>query len=342
MLRDTLKVQLHINQLKILKTMTSRMTAQVGFIEDIKPLFTQTDHDHMMRFFDLWDWQDTRKNASVILPKLKGKTMPPGGWPDDKITLFENWVNDSCPKYKGKKYFDFFVDLDAHTEYYDVYDVSPDRKYMNAINQYMGFIFTDWMEYATLENEPEGREALNRLKQRLLNNTTRDNLILTNTLLKSLIEKHFHDATGKIDIESYFDAIERFSLDIYPEDIDRFNRIKTPGDRRKDYSKYHRMDGEQLWFIWAGQNEWSSLIDNNTSEFGDVRKLQLAGAIFGVCIDYTFRDDRSPKAKKVPAVKNYKKDERTLSLLRKRAVGWYSDFNSAVKEIHEIVQIYSN
>lgn len=322
--------------------MTSRMTAQTGFAEDVKPLFTQVDHDHMMRFFDLWDWQDTRTNSMVILPRLQAKTMPPGGWTDDKIKIFETWVTDLCPKYKGQKYFDFFIDLDAHTEYYDVYNVSLDGKYMNAIVQYMKYIGKDWMVYATLENEQEGKDALNRLKQELLNNTTKDNLILTNGLMKTLIEKHFADNTGKVDIESYFDAVERFALDIYPEDIDRFNRITDPNDSRKVHSKYHRMDGEQLWFIWAGQNEWSSFIDNNTSEFGDTRNLQLAGAVFGVCLDYTFRDDRSPKAKKVPAAKNYKKDERTLSLLRKRAVGWYNDFNSAIKEIHEIIQIYSN
>lgn len=322
--------------------MTSRMTNQVGYMEDIKPLFTQVDHDHMLRMIDLWDWQDTRENSAVILQRLQNRTMPPGGWQDDKIRTFENWINDFCPKYKGQKYFDFFVGLDAHTEYYNVYNVNPDGKYMNAVIQYIDFIWKDWMTYAMFETEQEGKDALNKLKQQLMDDTTKENLILTNILMKTLIENHFTDATGKIDIESYFDAVERFALDVFPEDMDRYNRITDPNDFRKVHSKYHRMDGEQLWFIWAGQNEWSSFIDNNTSEFSDIRKLQLAGAIFGVCLDYTFRDDRSARAKKVPAAKNYHKDERTLSLLRRRAVGWYNDFNSATKEVHQIIQIYSS
>ena len=326
--------------------MATRMTAQTGFIEDIKPLFTQIDHDHMAKYFDLWNWVETKKQSAITLQRLQAKTMPPvetgGPWSDEKILLFENWVKDSCPKRRGQTYFDFFVDLDAHTEYYNVYDANPDGKYMNAIIQYMKFIWQDWMEYATLEAEQEGKDALNRLKQELLNNTTKDNLILTNTLMKMLIEKHFGDTTGKIDIEAYFDAVEKFALDILPEDIDRFNRITDPNDFRKVHSKYHRMDGEQLWFIWAGQNEWSSFIDNNVNEFGEIRRLQLAGAIYGVCLDYTFRDDRSANAKKIPTAKGYKKDERTLNLLRKRAVNWYNDFSLAVKECHELIQIYSN
>jgi hypothetical protein len=321
--------------------MTTRMIAQTGFIEDIKPLFTQADRDCMLRFVDLWDWNDVRKSADKILQRLRVGDMPPGGWPDEKIKLFEKWVNDYCPKYRGQKYFDYFVDLDAHTEYWNVYDVA-DGRYMNAIIQYMRIIWTDWMEYANFENEPEGRDALDRLKQQLLNNTTKDNLLLTNELMKMLIEKHFSDGAGNIDLESYFDSIERFALDIYPEDEDRYSRITNPDDFRKVYAKYHRMDGEELWFIWIGQNEWSSLIDNNSSEYSEIRKLQIAGALYGVCLDYTFRDDRSAKAKKIPLARGYKKDERTLSLLRRRALGWYRDFNSAVKESHQLIQIYSN
>lgn len=75
----------------------------VGFASDIKPLFTQTDIDHMTWFCDLSKYDDVKANAYVILGRLKGKggpVMPPppakggdGPWSKDNIALFQSWMD---------------------------------------------------------------------------------------------------------------------------------------------------------------------------------------------------------------------------------------------------------
>ena len=79
------------------------MAATVSFANDIRPLFTSVDIDHMSAFFDLSNYDDVKNSAQQILQRLKGMggaVMPPppakggdGPWPAEKIGLFELWIN---------------------------------------------------------------------------------------------------------------------------------------------------------------------------------------------------------------------------------------------------------
>jgi hypothetical protein len=75
----------------------------VSFAKDIRPLFTQTDIDHMSFFCDLSSYSDVKTNANDILNRLKGiggPQMPPkrdgGPWPQKNIDLFQTWIKDGC------------------------------------------------------------------------------------------------------------------------------------------------------------------------------------------------------------------------------------------------------
>ena len=78
----------------------------VGFAQDIRPLFTDIDVDHMSFFCDLSSYDDVKTNAQDILSRLKGmggNVMPPppthggdGPWPAERIALFETWISDGC------------------------------------------------------------------------------------------------------------------------------------------------------------------------------------------------------------------------------------------------------
>jgi hypothetical protein len=82
------------------------MAAPVGFANDIRPLFTQMDIDHMSFFLDLSSFDDVKSNAADILSRLKGENgpvMPPppanggdGPWPANKIALFQAWIDGGC------------------------------------------------------------------------------------------------------------------------------------------------------------------------------------------------------------------------------------------------------
>lgn len=73
-----------------------------SFAGKIKPYFSQTERDSMINpdhtggfTLDLWSKDDVQKYYDAIKDAIDGKSMPPGGWPDDKIknfdTDFEDW-----------------------------------------------------------------------------------------------------------------------------------------------------------------------------------------------------------------------------------------------------------
>jgi hypothetical protein len=69
-----------------------------GFDRDIKPLFLAFDRDQMRFAFDLWNHNEVKDNASVILQRLEVGDMPcDRAWPDDRIALFRAWLDAGCP-----------------------------------------------------------------------------------------------------------------------------------------------------------------------------------------------------------------------------------------------------
>ena len=65
----------------------------VSFARDIKPLFRRSDREAMTFAFDLWNVDQVRSNADLILGRLQEGTMPcDAGWPADKVELFGRWV----------------------------------------------------------------------------------------------------------------------------------------------------------------------------------------------------------------------------------------------------------
>jgi hypothetical protein len=77
----------------------------LSFAKDIKPLFNAVDQDHMLNgqgMFDLWDYDDVKTNASLILGALQAGRMPPkrdgGPWPKEKVQKFQDWINEGYPK----------------------------------------------------------------------------------------------------------------------------------------------------------------------------------------------------------------------------------------------------
>ena len=69
-----------------------------SFARDIQPLFREDDREAMDFVFDLWDYNDVRANAQLILDRLEDGTMPcDEPWDDEKITLFRHWIEAGTP-----------------------------------------------------------------------------------------------------------------------------------------------------------------------------------------------------------------------------------------------------
>lgn len=67
---------------------------RMGFEDDIKPLFRETDRARMEWAFDLWDYDAVKENAQGILERLEEGDMPcDGAWPPDQIDMFRAWMD---------------------------------------------------------------------------------------------------------------------------------------------------------------------------------------------------------------------------------------------------------
>ena len=68
---------------------------RLSFAQDIRPLFTDQDIEHMGFVFDLSDFDDVVANATLIHERLADKSMPPGNpWPDADIAKFRQWMDE--------------------------------------------------------------------------------------------------------------------------------------------------------------------------------------------------------------------------------------------------------
>jgi hypothetical protein len=68
----------------------------VGYEADIKPLFNETDQDHMLFMFDLWSYDDVKDNADDIYDSVSHKRMPKPPlppWTQDQMDLFKAWID---------------------------------------------------------------------------------------------------------------------------------------------------------------------------------------------------------------------------------------------------------
>lgn len=70
----------------------------ISFEQHIKPLFREGDRDSMEWAFDLWSHDDVARNSGAVLERLRNGTMPcDGAWPEERIALFQDWVEAGAP-----------------------------------------------------------------------------------------------------------------------------------------------------------------------------------------------------------------------------------------------------
>ena len=76
----------------------SEANEQIGFEQDIRPLFREGDRQSMKWAFDLWSHDDVAQNSDAILERLRNGTMPcDGAWPEEQVELFQRWTAAGTP-----------------------------------------------------------------------------------------------------------------------------------------------------------------------------------------------------------------------------------------------------
>jgi len=333
----------------------THITGNLGFDEDILPIFRTFDCPVMRSIFDITDWESCRQRASQLQNRVVERgDMPPGGLPQQKRALIAEWIRQGCPKYRASRYSAFFLELDSYTEYFEYYD-APEN-YMPVVLQYFDRRMGDgtkainaWWRWVSSRGLPDESHYRAELDAFLSDGTVRAAILKVNTLLAQLLDKHFPGTGGEVDFQAFMDAIELFAKDQLPPDEDRRQRVRssipqaaTPKEREEletyadCYARYHRMDGEAMWFNWAAHSDMALMIENDNDTASRSKSIQLAGTTVGSVIDYVFRKRGKTRSE-------YSADPaRALIAMRRASKRYVTDIPAARAELYALVSIYSS
>ncbi|MEI9932220.1 MAG: hypothetical protein WDM89_17170 [Rhizomicrobium sp.] len=236
----------------------------------------------------------------------------------------------------GARYAAWFHELDAWTEYWDIYHPeTAGRFYFGDGKTEKGLlgrflpregrppVFTAWTRMALqtgprsafveAARAPEVAAAVSEVDE----------------LLTRLFAKHFGDAHDRAVQADYLAAIFRFAADTLPTATERSARI-ADSDPRKATAGRHTLDGDIMWFAWALHTEAAELAGDPAAH--PRHALFQAGVAMGCPINFAWRGHRRTRPE-------YTKDKATAGHLLERGRAWAENYNAAVDEIHALFRI---
>jgi hypothetical protein len=233
----------------------------------------------------------------------------------------------------------WFHDLDAWTEYWDVYHPeTKGRFYFGDGNGEAGLLgrflprttypppWMAWHNAALNSGSHEDFRALVREPE------VAAAVLEVDDLVSGLFARHFGDAADPAVQADYLEATFRFALDVLPPATEREARL-APGDWRKRTAGRHTLDGDLMWFAWALHTEAVEALRGRADSSAQARRaLTLAGIAAGCPANFAWRGHRRTRAE-------YRPDEATLELLRARGLAWARDYDAAAAEIRALYQI---
>jgi hypothetical protein len=233
--------------------------------------------------------------------------------------------------------FDFFVELDARTQYFQLYGNTP--KYLVMYGK-LGVATQKWVALCQAATDQERSAARSALMIELSKPEVTAAVDGLDGMLRELLVTHFTGEPGGLDSDRYLTVVEAFARDVLPVDEDRWNRFHTanPDDTTtaKDDVARHRMDGPFMWFVWASVVDAAALLSSDGGLEDTARAAQLAGCALGSAMDFVFRDPARGKTRP-----EYRPDAATLNLLRASGRAWASDLTQASTQVRDLCRIFT-
>jgi hypothetical protein len=233
-----------------------------------------------------------------------------------------------------KRYVGWFHELDAWTEYWDIYHPeSHGRFYFGDDASERGLLrrflprddfppaFKAWTQMAL------GLAGAEPFVTEVRRPDVAEAVMEVDGLLDRLFEKYFGDAADPAVQADYLEATFRFAIDTLPPATERDARIPADDPRKKTAGR-HRLEGDLMWFIWALQVEAAHAIAGKDRGHGR-RRLHVAGVALGCPVDFTWRGHRRTRPE-------YGPNAETVGLLRERSAQWVSDLGAALNEVHAL------
>ena len=261
--------------------------------------------------------------------------------------LVRAWLSDDCPTLRAEKYAKYAWELDAWTEYWDIYHPETKGCYYFGSTEHAGFlnqflpspsggrspVFDAWKSLALCSADEPHVPALQERFQSLLRQTEVSEAVsAVDELVRRLLRSHFADERGELDPYAYLDAMERFGKDTLPECQERFDRI-ADDDPRKSTSLHHTIEADVMWFAWALHLECAQLVAPPDAAAGAERNVLMAGIALGCSFDYAVRRGYRTR-------KEYRSDQPgSWARIWSRSLECASDFAKGVGEVRDLFRI---
>jgi hypothetical protein len=236
----------------------------------------------------------------------------------------------------GARYAAWFHELDAWTEYWDIYHPeSVGRFYFGDGGAEKGLL----TRFLPRDSRPPifgawTRMALQRGPESAFIEAARvpdvaAAIAEVDDLMTRLFAKHFGNARDPAVQADYLAATFRFAADTLPPAAERYSRI-ADGDMRKATAGRHTLDGDIMWFAWALHTEAAELVADPAAHAR--RALFQAGVAMGCPVNFAWRGHRRTRPE-------YAQNAATAALLLERGRAWAQDYGSAVDEIHALFRV---
>lgn len=237
------------------------------------------------------------------------------------------------------RYVAWFHELDAWTEYWDVYHPETrGRYYFGDGSTEPGLLsvllprttyppaFTAWTRLALGTGAPDA--FLSAVRDPDVTAAVRE----VDDLVAQIFARHFGDPAAASTRRDYLEATFRFAIDALPPAPERAARI-PPGDPRHRTAGRHTLDGDIMWFAWALQLDAARAVSAG-DDLGAINRhaLMMAGIATGCAANYAWRAHRRTRA-------SYDASPATYAVLRDRGLAWSTDFAAASAEVHALYRI---
>ncbi|MEA2329806.1 MAG: hypothetical protein QOE68_4765 [Thermoanaerobaculia bacterium] len=235
------------------------------------------------------------------------------------------------------RYASYFRELDAWTEYWDIYHPETlGRYYFGNGTDEAGLltrflpreivppVFLYWKRFALYE------DAEDRFADEARAPEVAEAVLEVDALVARIFREHFGDATSEAVRADYLHAIHQFAIDTLPEARDR-DALIAPDDPRKPTAGRHTLDGDLMWFAWALHLEAASLSSGRDEDHAR-RALLMAGVATGCPANFAWRGHRRTRPE-------YRADEATAELLQARGLEWSRHFSKGAAEVRALFRI---
>lgn len=247
----------------------------------------------------------------------------------------------------GRRYAAYFHELDAWTEYWDVYRPETRGRYYFGDGTEPGLLtrflprdmrpppWTAWVRMALSSRDPDGPEAARAFVETLQAAGVSEAVLEVDVLLDRLFVAHFGAPDDPAVRRDYLQAVFRFAIDTLPAATERDARIPD-SDPRKSTAGRHTLEGDIMWFAWALHAEAAGALrgrEAGADPRGAARRaLTLAGAAVGCAAQFAWRGHRRTRPE-------YRADAATERLLLERGLAWALDAPAAADEAHALYRI---